>query len=65
MGFAVVNFSPDGKEAELSASAQALLSPTTPRLCLGKDFTDPDNAYAAFAGETHVIRPDRIIHTRF
>lgn len=63
-GFAVVNFSPDGKEAELSASAQALLAADTPRVRLGKDFTDPDHAYAAFAGEAVLVRPDRIIHTR-
>ncbi len=64
VGFAVVNFTWDKKEAGLSASVHSLLPADTPRLCLGKDFTDPDNAYAAFAGETLVIRPDRIIHTR-
>ena len=63
-GFAVVNFTSDKKEAGLSASVQALLPADTPRLCMGKDFTDPDNAYAAFTNETLVIRPDRIIHTR-
>lgn len=63
-GFAIVNFSADKQEAGLSASARELLAADTPRLRLGKEFTDPGHAYAAFDGETVLIRPDRIIHTR-
>jgi 3-(3-hydroxy-phenyl)propionate hydroxylase len=63
-GFAVVNFSADKQEAVFPAALQSFLSKGTPHLQLGRDFSDPDNAYAAFADETVLIRPDRIIHTR-
>ena len=64
-GFALVDFSSDGQEKNVPQSAQALLSPDTPFLRLGKNFTDPCNAYAAFAGETLLVRPDRIIYARW
>ncbi len=63
-GFAVVNFSTLQQEAVFPTSVQTLLSKGTSHLQFGRDFSDPDNAYAAFAGETVLIRPDRIIHTR-
>lgn len=63
-GFALVIFAVDGQVAAVSESAQALMSPDTPCLRLGKDFSDPSHAYTSFVGETVLVRPDRIIHTR-
>lgn len=64
-GFALVSFSSDGHAKDVPEAVQAWVSPDTPRLRLGKDFTDPCSAYEAFAGETVLVRPDRIIYARW
>lgn len=63
-GFALVSFLSDGQEKAVPEAVQALLSPDTSRLRLGKEFTDPSHAYVSFAGETVLVRPDRMIYTR-